>query len=353
MKKINYKYLNILLILLIVYVLYLLRDLWLGVFFKVIDVLKPFLIAFAMAYAIFPIEQWMERKKIPKGLAVAIIVFVLLLLLGIIVYSLIPVFTEQLVSFFSNMIKFISDIGNKFDIDILPIKNGLVNAFENLSNSMGDLISNGAVNIVTTSFSFLTTGIIALVCFIYFLLDMQKIRDNVSLFFKKRRKKTYKLIKEIDHETTQYFKGLSLAILIQFVEYTTLFWLIGHPNFLLLGIMTAVFSLIPYFGGFIVNGVALVIASVISPKLVILTLVIAIIFPQVDGYFINPRIYGKTNNISPLLTIFAVFAGGVLGGMVGILIALPTVIILRTIYNHYKNDIKEKIEDIKDRKEKA
>ena len=349
MKKLNYKYLNVLLILCIVYVLYLLRNLWLGVFFKVIDILKPFLIAFAMAYAIFPIEQWLEKKKIPKALAVTIIVFVLLLLLGIIIYSLIPVFTEQLVSFFSNMIKFISDIGNKFDIDVLPIKNGLVNAFESLSNNMGSFISNGAVNILSASFTYLTTGVIVLVCFIYFLLDMQKIRDNVSLFFMKRRKKTYKLIKNIDHETTQYFKGLSLAVLIQFVEYTTLFWLIGHPNFLLLGIMTAVFSLIPYFGGFIVNGVALIIASVVSTKLVILTLIIAIVFPQIDGYFINPKIYGKTNNISPLLTIFAVFAGGVLGGVAGILIALPTTIILRTIYHHYEYDIKEKIEDIKDR----
>ena len=349
MKKLNYKYLNILLILAIVYVLYLLSDLWLGVFFKILDVLKPFLIAFVMAYALYPIEQWLESKKIPKVLAVIIIVFVLLLIVGIIVISLIPLFTEQLFSFFSNIIKFISDIGNKFDIDILPIKNGLVNAFNNLTQNMSSLISDGAVNILTTSFSVLTTSIIVMVAFIYFIMDMQKIRDNVSLFFIKRGKKRYKLIKEIDHETTQYFKGLSLSVLIQFVEYTTLFWLIGHPNFLLFGTMTAVLSLIPYFGGFIVNGIALMVASVISPKLVILTLIVAIIFPQVDGYFINPRIYGKTNNISPLLTIFAVFAGGVLGGVVGILIALPTTIILRVLYHHYRADIKNKIEDIKDK----
>ena len=349
MKHVNYKYLNVLLILLIIYVLFLLSDLWLGIFFKIIDILKPFLIAFAIAYAVYPIEQWLEKKKIPKTLAIVIIVFVLLLIFGIIIYSLIPVFTEQLFTFFSNIIKFISDIGNKFDIDILPIKNSLVSTFDNLTKDMGSLIGDGAVSILLNSFSFITTGVIVIVCFIYFTSYMQQIRDTISLFLLKKKKKHYKLVKEIDHETTQYFKGLCLSILIQFIEYTTLFWLIGHPNFLLLGIMMAVFSLIPYFGGFIVNGIALIVASVVSTKLVILTLVIAIIFPQIDGYFINPRIYGKTNNITPLLTIFAVFAGGVLGGVVGILIALPTTIILRTLYRHYKYDIIEKIEDIKER----
>ena len=77
--------------------------------------------------------------------------------------------------------------------------------------------------------------------------------------------------------------------------------------------------------------------------------IICVIFPQIDGYLIIPKIYGKTNNISPILTIFAVFAGGVLGGTVGILIALPTTIILRTLYNHYKNDISKKIINIKDK----
>ena len=58
MKKINYRGINILISLLIVYVLYLLRDLWIGVFFKVLAVLKPFIIAFAIAYAVFPFERW-------------------------------------------------------------------------------------------------------------------------------------------------------------------------------------------------------------------------------------------------------------------------------------------------------
>ena len=179
--------------------------------------------------------------------------------------------------------------------------------------------------------------------------DMDKKRNDVKVYFRKKNKKTFKLIQNIDHETTQYFKGLCLTLVIQFFEYTLVFFLIGHPNFLLLGILSSISSLIPYFGGLVVNLIALMIAAVVSPKLLILTLIVAIIFPNIDGYIVSPKVYGKTNNISPLLTIFAVFAGGVLGGFVGILIALPLTIIIKTIFNYYKGDIYKKIDDIKEK----
>lgn len=347
MKKVNYKSLNILIILAIVYVLFLMRDLWIGVFFKVLAVLKPFIIAFAMAYSIYPFLRWLQSKKIPKFFAILIILVILALFIFFVVISLVPVFTDQLVSLFGNIMKFVSEMGSKYDIDIAPIQTNLSTIFNTISSNVSKYISDGAINLVNSSISFVSNSIIVLVVFIYFLIDMDKIRDNVDEFFSKKSKKTYKLVQDIDHETTSYFKGLFLTILIQFFEYTIVFYLIGHPNFLLLGVLSSVSTLIPYFGGLIVNIIALIIASVVSPQLFVMTLIVAIVFPNIDGYLISPKIYGKTNNISPLLSIFAVFAGGVLGGFVGILIALPLTIILRTIYQSYKKDISKKIGNIR------
>ena len=75
-----------------------------------------------------------------------------------------------------------------------------------------------------------------------------------------------------------------------------------------------------------------------------------LIFPQIDGYLIAPKIYGKTNKVPALLTIFAVFAGGVLGGFIGIVIALPLTIIIQTIYKNYDEEISEKINNLKKKK---
>lgn len=349
MRRVNYKMLNILILLTIIYVLFLLKDLWTGVFFKVLAVLKPFIFAFAIAYALYPFLKWLESKKVPKSIAIIIIIILVVLFLSFIIISLIPVFTEQLISLFSSIMAFISEMGSKYDIDIEPIKTNLSDIFNKISYNIGKYISDGAINMVNASISFISNAIIVAVATIYFLIDMDNIRDNLKEFFSKRNKRTYKLIDAIDYETTQYFKGLSLTLLVQVFEYTIIYYLIGHPNFLLLGVLSSISTLIPYFGGLIVNLIALAIASVISPKLFILTLIIAIVLPNIDGYVISPKIYGKTNNISPLLSIFAVFAGGVLGGFIGILISLPLTIIIRTIYKYYKKDISKKIVDIKEK----
>lgn len=347
--NINYKTLNVLIILAIIYILFLMKDLWAGVFFKVLSILKPFIIAFAMAYALYPFLKWLQSKKIPKFLGILIILIMLISFISFIVISLVPIFTDQLISLFNSIMTFVTEMGDKYDINIAPIQTNLSDIFNTILSKLSKYISDGAINLVNSSISFISNTIIVLVSFIYFLIDMDKIRDDVDEFFSKKSKKTYKLIKDIDYETTQYFKGLFSTIIIQFFEYTIIYYLIGHPNFLLLGILSSISTLIPYFGGLIVNIIALIIASVISPKLFILTLIVAIVCPNIDGYLISPKIYGKTNNISPLLSIFAVFAGGILGGFIGILIALPLTIILRTIYKSYKNDISKKIGNIKNK----
>ena len=134
---------------------------------------------------------------------------------------------------------------------------------------------------------------------------------------------------------------------MQLFEYTLVFLLIGHPNYLVLGILAAFTTVIPYFGALIVDILELLIASVISTKLFILTVLVVIICPQIDGYIIGPKIYGKTNKLHPLVSIFAVFAGGILGGFWGIVLSLPVAIIIITTVKFFLPDINTKIEEIK------
>ena len=176
---------------------------------------------------------------------------------------------------------------------------------------------------------------------------MSKIRRKIKEFLKSKNKKTYNLIINIDSEITSYLKGLGIFMIIQFFEYTFLFFIIGHPNFLLLGVLACITTIIPYFGGLITNIIALLIASVVSTKLFILTLIVTIVFPNIDGYIISPKIYGKTNKLPPLLTIFSVFAGGALFGFYGIVIAVPITIVILAIYNAYKCEINNKIKIVK------
>ena len=137
-------------------------------------------------------------------------------------------------------------------------------------------------------------------------------------------------------------------MIISVFEYTIAYTIIGHPNAILLGSLAMIANLIPYFGGIINNVVAAVTAFVISPTLFFRTIIVFVVLSMVDGYVINPIVYGKTNKVHPLVVIMSVFAGGILFGILGIIISLPLAIIIITTIQYFKDDVKDKIEDIKD-----
>ena len=137
-------------------------------------------------------------------------------------------------------------------------------------------------------------------------------------------------------------------MVIEFFEYSILFKIVNHPNWLILGILACVMTVIPYFGGLITNVIALALASVTTPYTFFGTLIICAIFPQIDGYFTSPKVYGKTNNINPLITIMAVSVGGTIAGSIGIIAALPVYLVIRTTYNYFKSDLKETVKNLKE-----
>ena len=109
----------------------------------------------------------------------------------------------------------------------------------------------------------------------------------------------------------------------------------------MLGTLAGVGNLIPYFGGIITNIIAAITAFVISPELFLKTCIIFLIFSAVDGYVINPWVYGKSNKVHPLVVIISVFAGGILFGIMGIILSLPVAIVLLATYKFFKEDIEK------------
>ena len=348
--KVNYKLVNILLIIVIVCLLYLIRGLWIGIIGKLFAVCFPFVIAFAVSYALYPYCKKIEGYGLPKWLAMGIIYFILvgfIVLMGIIVF---PLFYDQLLLFLSNITAVITDISSKFELDLGVLQKSLTTVSGDILKNIGTYISDGAINAISTSINVVTNLIIVVAASIYFLWDMDKIRKNLKEFLKKTRIRLYKYFKRLDVEIGNYFNGLVKTILIQFVEYTLVFALIGHPNYLILGILAAVTTIIPYFGALLVNILAVIIASVVSTKLLILTVIVCLVCPNIDGYIIGPKVYGKTNQLPALVNIFAVFAGGILGGFWGIVVSLPVAIILIATYKFFKEDINQKLVTIKEKK---
>ena len=349
--KVNYKLLNTLLIVAIIYLIYATKGLWIGILSKVIAVILPFLVGFAVSYALYPYSKKLENCGLPKWLAIGILYFILIGFLIILGITVVPLLYDQTVLFLSNISAVLTDISSKFAIDLGVLQESISSLSTDILKSIGSSISSGAINILNASINVITNLIIILAASVYFIWDMEKIRTWLKERVKRRKKKVYEYIKTLDNAINNYFNGLLRTIIIQFIEYTLVFFIIGHPNYLVLSILAAVTTIIPYFGGLLVNILAIIIAAVVSPRLLILTILVCIICPNIDGYIIGPKVYGKTNQLPALVNIFAVFAGGVIAGFWGIVASLPIAITIITTYRFFERDINKTVTNIKEKKQ--
>lgn len=339
MSRLNYKLINLALIAITIFFVYKTGNLWMGITDKIVKIMIPFLFAFALAYALHPFLQLL-MKKVPKWLGVLIIVLLILALIGFVIYIISTVLVGQLTALFDSLIKFVNKISEmNFDINVAGLEKDLSSIFKTVLAKVGEVVSNGAINIIGTSLNIFSKFLIGAAAFVYFLIDMDKIRNGIKNFFKKRKAKTFTYVKELDNQMRRYLSGLVKVMLISIVEYTLAYTIIGHPNALLLGFLAGVANLIPYFGGMANNTLAAITAFVVSPSLFIKTIITFIVLSMVDSYVINANVYGKTNSIHPLIVIISVFAGSTLFGIMGIVISFPLAILIVTTYKHYKDDL--------------
>ena len=347
--KFNYHLINWLALLALLYIAFSNINLWLGILGKVIQVMAPFIIAFAFAYALTPFVEFLQRRGLSQKLAVTITILgTVIIIVGLLVITL-PLLYDQLTLLVGMVGDITDNIDSKFHINLGDFELKITDALNSTLKDLSIVISNTTLDFINKSLSFISKFIVGFVGFIYFLADMYKIRKwikNVTLLFSKR---FYNYVICMDHELGNYLKGLGIFMIIQFFEYSFLFFIVGHPNWLILGILACFTTVIPYFGGIITNVIAIIMASVVSVPLVIATIVICLIFPQIDGYVISPRVYGKTTGVSPLITIMAVSVGGTLAGMWGIVLALPTYLLIRTTYKFYEDEISEGVDKIKEK----
>ena len=350
--KINYKLVNLALISLVIFLLYRTGHLWTGVISKFFQIMMPFIIAFVIAYALYPFLKQLESKKIPKGVAIFIIIALILGILSFTVFKVVPLLFNQTVNLFNSAISFVKEMSLEYDYDLGPLQDTLTNGLNDVVVNVGKYVSNGAINIINVSLGLITNIFLCFTAAIYFLIDMDSIRRETKKYLKRRSYKTFRYVRTLDDEMKNYLSGFVKLIFISLFEYSIIYKLIGHPNALLLGFLAMITQLIPYFGGIITNIVAAVTAIVVSPVLLVKTVITFCILSVIDGNIIGPLVYGKTNNVKPVVVIISITAGGILFGITGIVASFPVAIILIATYKFYKEEIFEKLGDMKDSKKK-
>ena len=315
----NFKLLNILLLLLIILILYITKDLWISIYNIIINIINPIITSIMISY-VFNLYLKKLNKYFNKS--ISIFIFIGSIITSIIVLiKLIINITQQITDCINIIYYFLKDIFIKYSIDFIDIYN-YIDKFTNL-------------NIFNNIFKYITFIMIVISLSIYIFLSWDRIKQKIK-FLSNRTTLDYlkKLNKEIEKYTISFF----ILIIINIIEYALIFLIIGHPNYLLLGFLAGILSIIPIIGGIITNVVALITSFVINYKLFIRTLIGILILSILDGYIISPLVYSRSNKMHPILIIISIFIFNKLFGLIGTIIAVPFLTIIISIYKYKKNE---------------
>jgi predicted PurR-regulated permease PerM len=285
-------------------------------------------LSFFIAVGLDPAVTWLARHRIPRAVAV---ILVLAVALGAVVAFLafaVPVVVTQATGLANNLPRYLRSIEDPHSsIGKLVTKYHLVAKLQTALNGSGtsSVLAGGALKIGEKVFSVVYSTLIVLVLTIYLLADLPRVKRGIyRIAPRSRRPRMVLLTDEILARVGGYVLGNLAISLISAAGTTAWAVIFGIPYPLLLGVMVGLLDLIPIVGS-TVGGVIVALVALASAGLpvAIATVAFYLLYRVVEDYVLTPRIMNRTIQVPGLVTVIAVLLGGAILGLVGALVAIP------------------------------
>ncbi len=305
---------------------------------------------FALALILsFPVRAL--SHIMPRRLAILVTYLVLIGLLVLAGLVLIPLLAEQL----GGLIAAAPDIARSADrlarnlLQPLANRNLLSGSspeqvisdlLGRLSNRAQDLARNllgGLAGFVSGTVSFGVNVIGAIFVSVYLLVDVRRIKAAYLRALPRRyRWDGRELWNDEGASLSKYLGGLALVVTVQGSLTAVALFVLGVPYAILLGAWVSVTAVIPYIGAFLGAIPGIVVAFFVSPTKGVLAALVYLGIQQLEGNLLTPRIQGRALRVHPIIVLLAVIVGGGLGGLVGVIVAVPTLAVLRVLFDFFR-----------------
>lgn len=300
--------------------------------------------AFALALALNPPVAWTERK-IPghsRILATLIVFLVLLSSFGILAVTLFPPVVGQTEQLLQNLPSYTDQLTRPgtFTGDLI-VRYDLVNQIQNSQSELVSRLTNASgtfVGVVLGVFSSLL-AIVSIFGLTFFMLLEGP--TWVSMFWQTQaassRAHGKKLAAEMYQAMVGYVNGKLLAAVLAGLTCAIALIILGVPYAAALALVLALLSIIPIFGATIGALIVVAVCLFTSVSSAIIMLIFFSIYQQIENNIIQPVIFKKVLDVSPLLVFISVLIGTTAAGILGALIAIPVTaslqILIRDFYS--------------------
>ncbi|MBF8280766.1 MAG: hypothetical protein HW383_539 [Candidatus Magasanikbacteria bacterium] len=290
------------------------------------DIILLLFIALVLAAIVDPFADWLERKKIPRGLSVIIIYIILIATAGGVVSLVAPKFineVRELSSSVSNTRERVFEslgklkiVANNLGLEKLT-EGGVFQA--GLTQTAGKVISR-----VTGFFGGLVSIIIVVALTFYMVVHEDQLKKLFLTFTPtSARGKVSEVLHKIRAQLSKWIRAqLLLSIIVAVVVYVALL-LLGVKYALVLALIAGFLEMIPYLGPVLAAIVAIFFTFADSPIKALFVTIFFVIFQQIENHIIVPKVMQQAVGLNPLVSIVSILIGAKLAGFAGVLLAIP------------------------------
>ncbi len=335
------------------------------VFSQITGLLLPFIIGFALAFLIAPLQNLFEKRifknvAFPRKVKRVISTLTSLIITLSALFGLFIVVTPQLISSINTLIDQIPSYIDSTTIFInqlitqLNIESEVSSLLQNLSveflQSINEIAREVLPNILSMSINVVTFVfrlVIGIFIAVYMLLEKERFINQVSklvlaLFSKEDAVAIFRISNLANVKFNQFIYGKTIDSIIVGILSFIVMSLLQWPFALLISVIIGITNMIPVFGPFIGAIPGFLILFIVSPTTALWFILFIIILQQIDGNYIGPKILGDSLGLPTLWIMFAIIVGGGFFGILGMFLGVPVfaviyVIIKETIALKLKN----------------
>ena len=294
-------------------------------------VLSWVLIALFLALALNPAVEWLQRHGVARRSVASFIVFVAALAViagfGIL---FIPTIVDQVNNFANKVPDYIDDLTKgRGRLGFLETRYHIVERVKDAVRNGGVTRLVGGAGAALSVTQSIISAIAATVTIVFLTLFMLLegplwVDRIVGVFSEDQRPRVRRVLHDIYRTVGGYVSGNLLISVIAGVASGVLLWIVGVPFAAALGLLVALLDLIPLAGATIA-AVAVVLVALAANGLTdaVIVAVFFIVYQQVENHLLQPLVYGRTVQLSPLAVLVSVLIGAQLAGVLGALAAIP------------------------------
>ncbi|WP_373277920.1 AI-2E family transporter [Amphibacillus sediminis] len=302
-------------------------------------IILPFFLSGLLAYLFKPIIARLIQLSLPRWLAIIVLYLTIAGAIGLALYYTYPVLIKQIETLEVQLPELLEGYRgwlNRIDemLGFFPehFHDQIDSLFARFEQSSAHWLEQRILGLTGIGEYLISLAVVPVLLY-YLLLDTNKIKAKMMNSVPKRYQKRVKqMLGSVDHNLGKYIRGQLLICLFIAITTYILYKVINLEYSLILALFMGVMNIVPYFGPIIGALPAVLIALTMSGKTVIYVILGIFVLQQIESSLLAPLILGRSVHAHPLLVILALLIGSELAGILGMILAVPILVVIRELF---------------------